>query len=184
MPFARLLALFGLIGLALASLPATARAEDATGVPTAELPGDGAGTEGEAGRRLPRFASLGSSEINVRTGPGSQYPITWKYVRSGLPVEIVAEFEYWRNIRDHDGSVGWVHKSLLSGKRFASVEGTIRVLFQDGADDSRPLLRLEPGVLVRLERCKAAWCRVTVEGKRGWLKRDWLWGVYPDEALD
>ncbi|PWR21937.1 SH3 domain-containing protein [Zavarzinia compransoris] len=184
MPLARLLALSGLICLALAPLPGGVRAQDGTAAPAAELPPDGAGTEGEAGRRLPRFASLGSSEINVRTGPGSQYPITWKYVRSGLPVEIVAEFEYWRKIRDHDGSVGWVHKSLLSGKRFASVEGAIRVLYADAADDSRPVLRLEPGVLVRLERCKGAWCRATVEGKRGWLMRDWLWGVYPDEVLD
>lgn len=172
------------LALALAAgafLPA--HAQDGTGVPAAgeEAP---AGEPGEAGPRLPRFASLGSSEINVRTGPGSQYPIAWKYVRAGLPVEIVAEFEYWRKIRDHDGSVGWVHKSLLSGKRFASIEGAIRVLRDDAGEDTRPLLRLEPGVIVRVERCKADWCRVKLQDSRGWLKRDWLWGVYPDEVIN
>lgn len=179
----RALAFASLLLAALAGFARPGLAQDGTGTPTPadEAP---AQAEPESGPRLPRFASLGSSEINVRTGPGSQYPITWKYVRAGLPVEIVAEFEYWRKIRDHDGSVGWVHKSLLSGKRFASVEGATRVLYDDAGEDSRPLLRLEPGVIVRVERCKADWCRVKVEDSRGWLKRDWLWGVYADEVIN
>lgn len=141
--------------------------------------------EGDAGGlRVPRFATTGSNEINVRTGPGSQYPIAWKYVRSGLPVEIVADFEYWRKIRDHDGTLGWVHKSLLSGRRSALVEGGIRVLRGEPSDGARPLLRLEAGVIVRIDRCRGDWCRATVEGRTGWLRRDALWGVYPDETLD
>lgn len=140
--------------------------------------------EDAQGLRVPRFASLGASEINVRTGPGSQYPIAWKYVRAGLPVEIIADFEYWRKIRDHDGSIGWVHKSLLSGKRFAQIEGGTRVLYDDPVLSARPLLRLESGVVVRLERCRGDWCRATVEGRRGWLQRDGLWGVYADETLE
>lgn len=182
MTFPRLfLAAFVLFAALARTLPDAAAQETTEEAAPAD---GGAGGEGEASPRVPRFVSLGSSEINVRTGPGSQYPIAWKYVRSGLPVEIVAEFEFWRKIKDHDGSVGWVHKSLLSGKRFASVEGLVRVMYDDPVETARPLLRLEPGVIVRLERCRGDWCRVNVEGSRGWLKRAWLWGVYPDETVN
>jgi SH3-like domain-containing protein len=159
--------------------PALAQSTDA---PAAEAPQ--AGGEDESGPKTPRFVSLGSSEINVRTGPGSQYPIAWKYVRAGLPVEIVAEFEYWRKIRDQDGSVGWVHKSLLSGKRFVVVMGAARVAFDEADETSRPIVRLEAGVVARLNRCRGDWCRVDIEGYRGWLKRAWLWGIYPDETVN
>lgn len=160
-------------------VPAWAQNADA---PATDAPQ--AGTEDESGPKTPRFVSLGSSEINVRTGPGSQYPIAWKYVRAGLPVEIVAEFEYWRKIRDQDGSVGWVHKSLLSGKRFVIVTGAARVVFDESSETSRPLVRLEAGVVARLNRCRGDWCRVDIEGYRGWLKRSWLWGIYPDETVN
>src|SRR5437660_12925684 len=70
-----------------------------------------------SGRPLPRFASLRSDEVNVRTGPGTRYPVDWVFKRKGMPVEIVAEYENWRKIRDWQGASGWVHQSLLTGKR-------------------------------------------------------------------
>lgn len=143
----------------------------------------GARAQSDGGLPLPRFASLGSNEINVRSGPGAQYPIAWKYVRSGLPVEIVAEFEYWRRIRDIDGTVGWVHKSLLSGKRTALVAGGIATVRADADEGSRPVARLEPGVVVRLSRCGGPWCKVEVQSFSGWLPKNALWGVYPAEDL-
>jgi SH3-like domain-containing protein len=77
----------------------------------------------EAGLALPRFVSLRSDEVNLRTGPGTNYPVEWVYVRRGLPVEIIAEFDNWRKVRDIEGTVGWIHKSLLSGKRMAVILG-------------------------------------------------------------
>src|ERR1700757_4096765 len=70
-----------------------------------------------SGLPLPRFASLRSDEVNVRTGPGTRYPVDWVFKRKGMPVEIVAEFENWRKNRDLQGASGWVHQSLLTGKR-------------------------------------------------------------------
>src|SRR5262249_37625253 len=70
---------------------------------------------------LPRFASLDSSEVNLRAGPGRDYRILWVYQRRGLPVEIIEEFDTWRRVRDRDGTVGWVQQNLLSGKRSALI---------------------------------------------------------------
>ena len=80
---------------------------------------DEAGTGGVTGLPLPRFVTLSSGKINMRVGPGSRYPIEWVYTRRGMPVEIVAEYELWRKVRDVDGTEGWVLKHMVSSKRGA-----------------------------------------------------------------
>lgn len=134
---------------------------------------------------LPRFVSLGSERINARTGPGGQYPIDWVFVRRGLPVEITQEFELWRKVRDMDGAEGWVHKSLLSGRRTALVRGPqTRELRREPEERAPTVARAEPGVIARLLKCRGTWCQVAVADRRGWIGKAALWGVYPDEQLD
>ena len=129
---------------------------------------------------IPRFVSLRAAKVNVRAGPGVQYPIAWVFLRRGLPVEVVAEFEYWRKVRDRDGAEGWVHRSLLSGKRSAVVRGAgIGVLYRDADRASVAVARVEPGVVADLLACRADWCRIEAAGVRGWIARARLWGVYP-----
>src|SRR5579872_1021736 len=70
-----------------------------------------------SGLPVPRFVSLKSDEVNVRTGPGTRYPIQWVYRRAGLPVEVIEEYDVWRKIRDSEGTAGWVHKTMIDGKR-------------------------------------------------------------------
>jgi SH3-like domain-containing protein len=138
------------------------------------------------GLPLPRFVSLRPDSVNLRVGPSARYPIEWIYKRRGLPVEIIAEFDTWRRIKDPAGTEGWVHSSMLSGKRTAMVTGDVRPLLRtlDGKPD--PIASVEPGVIVAVERCPqgAALCRVDAEGLEGWLSRDALWGVYPAEVIN
>lgn len=133
---------------------------------------------------IPRFVSLRSDEVNLRTGPGTMYPVEWVYVRRGLPVEVVAEFDVWRRIRDWQNTVGWVHQSMLDGKRTALIIGSDGNLLRDPADSAPPVARLAPGVIARLLECDGLWCRIEAEGHRGWLKRDEFWGSYPREAIE
>jgi len=136
-----------------------------------------------AEKQLPRFVSLRADEVNLRTGPGERYPIDWVLVRKGLPVEIVEEFDVWRKIRDFQGSEGWVHQRMLTGTRSVLVEGAVRVLHVQPDQASPAAARAEAGVVARLIECRGPWCRVEAQGIRGWLKRDEIWGVYPDEAV-
>ncbi|HEX6958730.1 MAG TPA: SH3 domain-containing protein [Ferrovibrio sp.] len=139
----------------------------------------------DSGLPLPRFVSLAADKVNARTGPGARYPIAWQYQRRWLPVEVVAEYEYWRKIRDHDGTEAWVHKNLTSGKRYALVDGTVRALYGKPDANAEILLTAEPGVEARLRRCpNLAWCEVEIAGTRGWMPRGYLWGVYPNEIFD
>jgi SH3-like domain-containing protein len=140
-----------------------------------------------SGLPLPRFVSLRSDEVNVRTGPGVRYPIDWIYARKDLPVEVIAEFEAWRKIRDWQGTEGWVHQSMLSGRRMMVVIGTPRSLRSSDAESSDPVAIVEPGVTGRILQCprNRDFCRIEVGGQvQGWLRRDELWGVYKGEWIE
>src|SRR5581483_4541065 len=96
---------------------------------------------------LPRFVALRSDDVNLRSGPGTRYPIEWVYKRRDLPVEILREFEVWRLVQDSDGIKGWVHQATLTGRRSLMVVGAERQL-RDAADDKAyPVARLKPGVV-------------------------------------
>lgn len=145
------------------------------------------GPQAEAnGLALPRFASLKSSPVNVRVGPGVQYDIKWVYVRPRIPVEIYQEYGNWRRVRDWQGATGWVFGSLLSGRRTAVTapwsKGNIALRRKPSA--SSPVTAwLEPEVLVELVRCDGQWCRVAAKSMAGFVRQIYLWGIYPNEAL-
>jgi SH3-like domain-containing protein len=131
---------------------------------------------------VPRFASLRAKEVNVHVGPGTQYPIEWKLVKTSLPVEIIAEFDTWRKIRDWQGTEGWVHKSLLSGRRTVIVIGEIRNLYKKATTAAPIVARLQPGVVAKVLECDNTWCRIDANRYRGWIERKMIWGVYPQES--
>ncbi len=139
--------------------------------------------EGEGAASLPRFASLRSEQVNLRAGPGSRYPIEWVLTRKDMPVEIIAEFENWRRIRDWQGTEGWVHQRMLTSKRAVIVKTVIRALRSRPDASSAVLARVEPGVLARLRDCQGAWCRVETGDVTGWIQRSEVWGVYADEVV-
>lgn len=130
---------------------------------------------------LPRFVSVRSSEANVRNGPGLRYPIQWVLVRKSMPVEIIAEFENWRKIRDIEGGEGWVHRSMLSGERTAIILEKTRTLYQEADSTSPVMAYAEAGVVAKLLECNSEWCRVEAGHRRGWVLRSSIWGIYGDE---
>ncbi|WP_142849073.1 SH3 domain-containing protein [Telmatospirillum sp. J64-1] len=142
--------------------------------------------QGTTGLPLPRFLSLRSDEVNLRTGPGTRYPVDWTYTRRDLPVEVIAEFEAWRRIRDWQGTEGWVHQSMLSGRRMMVVTGTTRPLRRTADASANAIALVEPDVIGRLQRCPrdSEMCQVEVGGHVGWMRRDEFWGVYSREAVD
>ena len=140
---------------------------------------------------LPRFVSLKSDPVNLRTGPGRKYPRTWVYRRAGLPVEIIQEHENWRRVRDAEGASGWIPRALLSSRRTVLVlpweakkkKGALIDLKQATRSSSRTVARLEAGALANVKSCNGKWCRVSIGNFRGYLDQTSLWGVYPGEIV-
>jgi SH3-like domain-containing protein len=155
----------------------------------AVMPARAASENEGSGLPIPRFVSLKSDHVNVRGGPDKDHDVAWIYTRPGLPVEITAEYENWRRIRDWDGSEGWVYHSLLSGKRTAFVAKSKTskdlVPLHESADPSSPVRAwLEQGVLGTVKRCSGLWCRFAGAGFDGWIAQERLWGVYPNEKIE
>lgn len=142
-----------------------------------------AGTGGVTGLPLPRFVTLSSGKINMRVGPGSRYPIEWVYTRRGMPVEIVAEYELWRKVRDVDGTEGWVLKHMVSSKRGAIVTVAVATLRREPEDTAPPVLYAKKGVQGVLDECRKEWCELVVDGSKGWLRKSSLSGAYPAEIF-
>ena len=153
---------------------------------SASAAGENAGTV--TGLPVPRFVSLKSERVNVRGGPNKDQDVRWVYTRAGMPVEITAEFENWRRIRDWEGSEGWVYHSLLSGKRTAVVVPRDKdelVPLYEGADiESAVVAKLQAGVLASLKSCTGTWCRITGKNFDGYIRQERVWGAYPNEKVD
>jgi SH3-like domain-containing protein len=176
-PLGRLLFCFGLVAAVLpASASVRAVEQSATGQ--------------SSGLPVPRFVSLKSDRVNVRGGPTKDHDIAWMFTRSGLPVEVTAEFDNWRRIRDWEGAEGWVYHSLLSGKRTAIVAASrkqredLLSLYGNADNQSAVIARLQPGVLGQVKKCTGSWCRMVGNGFDGWVQQERLWGVYPNEKVE
>ncbi len=133
---------------------------------------------------VPRWVSLASGEVNLRTGPGKRYPIDWVVKKKELPVEIVQEFENWRRIRLPDGDRGWVHRSMLTGHRRVMIVKGEEALLVKPHPEAAARARLQKGVIARLDACQKEWCRLRAAGFEGWVPKKALWGVNRDEIID
>jgi SH3-like domain-containing protein len=167
------------LALGFFSLPAAARA---SGTDIA------LGVGSVSGLPIPRFVSLKADRVNVRRGPNKDQDVRWVYTRAGMPVEITAEFENWRRIRDWEGAEGWVYHSLLSGKRTAIVVPTLKndlvPLYEDPDLKSTVVAKLQAGVLGSLKSCTGSWCDFAGTGFDGWIRQDRVWGAYPNEKIE
>lgn len=155
--------------------------------------GQGAGAAtSESGLPIPRFVSLKADRVNLRAGPGTDYPTSWVYRRAGLPVEVLSEFEGWRQVRDAEGATGWVLQSLLSGRRTALVTPwdvkagkpapQIPVRNSD-SQSARAVVNVEAGVIANIHGCDGRWCRVSIDRFRGYMPQKQLWGIYENEVV-
>jgi SH3-like domain-containing protein len=145
------------------------------------------------GLAVPRFVSLKSDRVNLRQGPGTEYPTAWVFRRAGLPVEVIKEFESWRQVRDAEGTTGWVLGTMLSGRRTAVIlpwevkpgqtQPVTAVLRDDDSQSASAVAQVEAGVLASIITCDGKWCRVSVSGFRGYIEQTKLWGAYKDEVI-
>lgn len=164
-------------------------------VPNAHAQQTSSINRGPSGLPLPRFVSLKSERVNMRVGPGKDYAVSWMYLRAGLPFEIIQEYDNWRRVRDSEGTMGWIHGSLLSGDRTAittpwsagSSDKTINV-YESPNPGAKEVAYVEPGVLAHVEKCDGVWCELEISsnGKtiHGFTDQAGLWGAYPDEKFE
>ena len=138
----------------------------------------------EPSSAVPRFASLASDKVYMREGPTYRHPILWVYHRRGLPVEIVAQYDVWRKVRDADGSTGWVHASMIAERRTVVVTAEGRSPVRRSDDLRSPTIALaQKGVVAKLEACQADACEIEAGDTQGWIEKKNIWGVRVGEVF-
>lgn len=118
---------------------------------------------------FPRAASLKRSEVYVRSGPGTRYPILWVFQRKGWPVSILNKYDNWFKIRDIEGEEGWVYVGMVSGQKTGIISAGAPALLSKKPAGVAPIYRLAPHVIVQVEDCaqESELCRVSYNGKIG-----------------
>lgn len=134
------------------------------------------------------YASFKYDEVNLRTGPGERFPILWVYQEKNFPVEVLDSYEIWRQVREKDGTVGWVHQNMLKKKRYVLIEKEGNLL-KKNTSDSSVVAVVQPGVIAELLECpEGQYCKVVVsdetQNKKGWFSRLSLWGIDKGEIIE
>ena len=169
--------------VALAPSSVSARSPESVGVSGGASALEDTRPKGASGLPVPRFVSIKSDAANVRRGPGPDFPLLWQYQRRDLPLEIIGEYDGWRQIRDHQGAEGWMKAPLLSGRRSVVVRHSGHAVMLRAVPDAAGgvVALAQPGAIGMLDDCRQSWCQVEFERYDGWLPRDQIWGVYPFE---
>jgi SH3-like domain-containing protein len=123
-----------------------------------------------------QFASLKTSNVNLRVGPGKEYPVCWVIGWHNVPIALAAEFKLWRKIRLHDGTEGWVHQNIISNKNTVIVTSDYAILYRFSSK-THPIYKIEKNVIARVLKKEEKWIKVEVNGIKGWLERQCIWGV-------
>ena len=141
---------------------------------------------------VPRFASLKSDKVQLHRGPGTEFPVAWVFRRAGLPVEITRETDAWSEVRDSEGTTGWVWTTALSRRRTAIVLGQKKAeqgqqetvpLRDDDNTNASTVANVEAGVLASIIDCNGRWCRISVGTFRGYVEQSKLWGTLQGEVI-
>ena len=133
---------------------------------------------------IPRYVSLKVKEANVRRGPSLSHKIDWIYKRQNMPLEIYAEYENWRRVRDFEGLGGWVHYTLLSGIRYVLVKNELLEMRLLPSIDAQVIAKVPQHNIATLDKCNKDWCRIIDDGYKGWVPKNGIWGVYENELKD
>ena len=141
--------------------------------------------ENFTGLKIPRFVSTKTDESNLRVGAGKKYPKILTYNKKNFPLEIIGEYHEWRNIKDFEGNVGWLHERLLKGNRYAIInppyEEPTHILEKP---EGKIIGKIGKRNIVKVNRCLKNWCYIMFEKNKGWITKNNLWGTYEDEVFN
>ena len=123
------------------------------------------------------YLTLKYNEVNVRYGPGRDYPVKYVYNKKNLPVKVIDKSREWKKIIDFKKNSGWIHETQLKkSKSFILLKD--QILFTKPTKHSKPLFKIAKGRLLIVKKCKKNWCRVKTENFLGWVKADEVGGLY------
>ena len=124
----------------------------------------------------PKYVSLKKNEVNARVNASFDAPLKFLYQKKGLPVLTIDEYGNWKKIRDIDGEESWIHKSMLSNKKtFINIKKQNLIKYLEKKD--LVVAIVNDGVVGKIIKCDNSHCLVKVKSYKGWLEKQFLWGI-------
>lgn len=120
------------------------------------------------------------STANLRNGPGKGYEVAWEVFRY-MPLEKVGESvsKDWYAVKDVDGDVAWINKSLVSSKYRCAVVKTSSARIRTGPGLSYSRKFVEPAdkyESFKVLEVKDKWVKLETANKKvGWIYKNLLW---------
>jgi len=128
------------------------------------------------------MVAIAADDINMRSGPGTGHEILWK-LDSGFPLEVIKTQGEWLQVKDFEGSNGWVHKKTTQKVAFVIVKA-------NKGTNGQINVRKEPdltadivanagyGVVFKVLQKQGGWVKVGHgQGVTGWVDGRLLWGL-------
>ncbi len=130
----------------------------------------------------PSYLALKSDEVNMRVGPGKNYPITWVFKRKYLPMRVLATFKEWHKVKAHDGSIGWIHQNMFTKTNHVLIDMTARTLHEKPSQDAPIVANIGKYNIARCSSCANGWCKIKISTDdkgtlKGYIADRNLWGV-------
>ncbi|QXK92307.1 hypothetical protein HL033_02015 [Neoehrlichia mikurensis] len=125
--------------------------------------------------KFPYFSSLGFNKVDVRSGPGMEYPIKWIYVKKNLPVKVIGTFNIWKKIRDVEGGEGWVRSNVLKDQEVVIITSDTFGYKSPNIQD-RYIMKIDKFIVLNVIKCDNDWCYVKAEKHKSWVQKKFLWG--------
>lgn len=122
------------------------------------------------------YMSLKSNKVNLRGGPGKDFPLLYIYRLKSMPVKVVGEYDKWYKVVDRDGDSGWISEHLLSKTRTIITLDEIQILYSNYNKEAYPIYRLRKNVVAKLLKCKENRCKIKINKVKGWLDKSAIWG--------
>ena len=121
------------------------------------------------------FLSLKKDKVNVRYGPGFEYPIKYIYKKINLPIKQIDKKENFRRIIDLKNNSGWIHSSQLKPvNSIIPIED--KILFKEPSNFSKPIAKIQTGRVLVIKKCVSNWCKIKTGNFKGWIKINKVWG--------
>ena len=134
-----------------------------------------------AGGAFAEMASIASEDVGMRSGPGTQHEVLWK-LGSGFPVEVIKNNGEWLQIKDFEGTTGWIKKNVTQKTPYMIVKANKDSKKQvevhgEPNEKGKVVATASYGVVFKTLEKKGSWVKVEHgQGVTGWLESNLLWG--------
>ncbi len=122
------------------------------------------------------YMSVKKDNVNVRTGPGTDNPVSMELF-AGYPLKVIKKQGEWIKFSDFEGDSGWIHSSLVTKGDSVIINAKKSINMRSGPSTKDSIVAdIERGVVLTKISQKGKWTQVRhSSGTVGWVYSPLIW---------